>query len=335
VSEEEYEVFVKTLSSASKVDEYKQTWRLIMQKAIHKYLALKNCVNVVGENVTNSVNSYWVFDSDDLENVRYSSRVLSGTKDSMDISSYGYGCEMSYEAYGLGGGASNCLFTRQCVEGIDHVDYSDLCTNSNDLFGCICLRKKSFCILNKQYSKEEYAALKERIISRMREDGEYGEYFPGSISPFGYNESTAMLYYPLTKEDALALGYGWNDAMPETKGRETMQWAAVPDRIEQVDEAIANEIFSCEKCKRNYKIIKQELRLLKKLGLSLPHHCSLCRHAERIALRNRSRFYHRQCMCENRGHDHAARCLVEFETTYAPDRPEIIYCEECYQTEVV
>ncbi len=27
-------------------------------------------------------------------------------------------------------------------------------------------------------------------------------------------------------------------------------------------------------------------------------------------------------------------CPNEFETSYAPDRPEIIYCEKCYQQEV-
>jgi len=31
------------------------------------------------------------------------------------------------------------------------------------------------------------------------------------------------------------------------------------------------------------------------------------------------------------GEDH---CPNKFETTYAPDRPEIVYCEQCYQAEV-
>ncbi|HEY4526141.1 MAG TPA: hypothetical protein VJL32_03550 [Candidatus Paceibacterota bacterium] len=28
-------------------------------------------------------------------------------------------------------------------------------------------------------------------------------------------------------------------------------------------------------------------------------------------------------------------CPTEFETSYAPDRPEIVYCEQCYNSEVV
>ena len=335
VSENEYKQFIQTLGSARKVKEYKQTWHEVMQKAVHKYLALQNCEQVVGDNVINSVNSYVVFDSDKLENVRYSSRMLNGTKDSMDISSYGYGCELSYEGYGLGGGVNACLFTRQCFEGCDAVLYSDLCSNAQNLFGCICLRKTSFCIFNKKYSEQDYNALKERIIAQMREAGEYGEYFPGSLSPFGYNESSAMLYYPLSKEEALESGYPWNDAMPETKGKETIQWDAVPDSINEVDDSFSEQIIACEKCSRNYKIIKQELRLLKKLGLPIPRLCALCRHAERISFRNPSTFWHRQCMCEKSDHGHASRCAVEFETTYAPERPEAVFCEPCYQQEVV
>ncbi len=34
-------------------------------------------------------------------------------------------------------------------------------------------------------------------------------------------------------------------------------------------------------------------------------------------------------------HHGKGRCPNEFETSYAPDRPEIVYCESCYQSEVV
>ncbi len=335
VSEQEYKEFVETLESARRIVEYKQKWHAMMKKAIHRYLAQQNCENVVGDNVRDSVNSYAVFDSNSLENVRYSSRCLSGTKDSMDISSYGYGCDLGYEGYGLGGGVNRCFFTRQCFEGCDSVQYSDLCSSAHDLFGCICLRKTSFCVLNKKYAEEEYYALKKKIIAHMEKTGEYGEYFPGSISPFGYNESSAMLYYPLSKEDALKQGYRWNDAMPETKGKETIQWSAVPDSIGDTDENITDQILACAQCERNFKIIKQELRLLKKLGIAMPRLCPLCRHAARIALRNPQTFWHRQCMCEKVSHDHTGRCMTQFETTYAPERPELVYCEACYQKEVV
>ncbi len=336
VSEQEYDDFVSTLKSFEVVEGYKKKWIECIRTAVHKNLALQNCENVVGDNVSNSANSYALFDSEGCENVRYSRFMFNNTRDCMDISAHGDGCEVSYEGYGLGtDGVNKCFFTRQCCQGCDAVFYSDLCFNSHDIFGCICLRKESFCILNKKYTEQDYKALKDKIIAHMRETGEYGEYFPGSLSPFGYNESTAMLYYPLSKEDALRRGYSWNEAMPETKGKETIQRTAVPDRIDDCDESITSQILACAQCGRNYKIIKQELRLLKKLGLPLPRSCLLCRVAARLSLRNPAQFWHRQCMCERSGHDHAGRCAVEFETTYAPERSERVFCESCYQKEMI
>jgi hypothetical protein len=58
------------------------------------------------------------------------------------------------------------------------------------------------------------------------------------------------------------------------------------------------------------------------------------------------KLYHRQCM--NEGPSFAdlsaeasakvgatdGRCQNKFETTYSPERPEIVYCEQCYQESV-
>ena len=33
-------------------------------------------------------------------------------------------------------------------------------------------------------------------------------------------------------------------------------------------------------------------------------------------------------------HQHDGQCPNEFETSYAPERPEIVYCEACYNAEV-
>jgi len=45
-----------------------------------------------------------------------------------------------------------------------------------------------------------------------------------------------------------------------------------------------------------------------------------------LKFRNPLRLWTRQCMREG--------CPNTFETSYAPDRPEIVYCEQCYLKEV-
>ena len=44
-------------------------------------------------------------------------------------------------------------------------------------------------IFEKSYSEEEYNELVPKIIEHMKGGGEWGEFFPISHSPFGYNET--------------------------------------------------------------------------------------------------------------------------------------------------
>lgn len=58
----------------------------------------------------------------------------------------------------------------------------NLCIECEYCFGCVGLKKKKYCILNKQYSKEEYEELKGKIISDMKRSGEYGKFLPYEMS---------------------------------------------------------------------------------------------------------------------------------------------------------
>ena len=97
-------------------------------------------------------------------------------------------------------------------------------------------------------------------------------------------------------------------------------------------------------CTTAFRLTSLELTLYKKLGLSVPEYCFPCRRHERFLLRNPRKLWHRNCMCDKPNHSHGvgsprletggASCTEEFETSYAPERPEIIYCEKCYQAEV-
>ena len=75
-----------------------------------------------------------------------------------------------------------------------------------------------------------------------------------------------------------------------------------------------------------FKIIPQELEFYKKQNFPIPRLCPDCRHFERIKQRNPLKLWHRKCMKPG--------CTNEFETSYSPDRPEMVYCESCYNNEV-
>ena len=189
-------------------------------------------------------------------------------------------------------------------------------------------------IFNKKYSKTNYLALKEKIIEHMRKIGEYGGFFPPAISPVGYNETQGALYAPMTKEEVLAKGWKWEENILGTFGKETIFLSDIPDKIEDVPDSFLKEVFSCMECSKNYNITQNELLFLKKEKIPLPRKCPNCRYIRRFHLRPLRKLWHRNCMCGKSEHGHSAKCPNEFETPYAPERPEIVYCESCYNKEV-
>ena len=114
-----------------------------------------------------------------------------------------------------------------------------------------------------------------------------------------------------------------------------MKATGISDMIQDVPETLVKEILACVDCGRNYKVIAQELAFYKKIGVPVPRQCTECRHHARNKRAGERVLHHRQCMCSLAGHDHVGQCVHKFETTYAPERPEKVYCETCYQKEVV
>ncbi len=180
----------------------------------------------------------------------------------------------------------------------------------------------------------------------------YGEFFPVDLSHHAYNETIALDYFPLTKEQALTQGYRWKD--PEERHYEvTVKAENLPDHIKDVDDSILKAIIGCahegkcnQQCTTAFKIIPQELQFYRKMNLPLPRLCPNCRHYERLKQRNPLKIWHRKCQCAGEksengiyqnttSHFHGTNhCPNEFETSYAPERPEIVYCESCYNAEV-
>ena len=197
--------------------------------------------------------------------------------------------------------------------------------------GCTSLKRKSYCILNKQYSKEEYEKLAAQIredmvknpyIDNMGRKFSYGEFFPPEMSLFPYNKSNAMRFFPKTKTEALSLGYQWDDyENPVTEA--TITSSQLPSAIKETSDTVLDEVIRCADCPKSYRIVKGELGLLRKLNLPVPHSCPKCRENKRFARMTMPKFYSRKCQ----------NCNKPIYTPYSPQDPKIVYCVECYQKE--
>ncbi|MFA6549866.1 MAG: hypothetical protein WCT36_00745, partial [Candidatus Gracilibacteria bacterium] len=191
-----------------------------------------------------------------------------------------------------------------------------------NMFGCIAINRGKFCILNKQYSEEEYHAIFPKIIAHMTAAKEWGEFFPTQMSLWGYNETVAHEYMPLTKEQALAKNYKWKE---QDKHEYKPQTTVVPDDIKQTIDSITKDLFACESCGKNFHIIAQELQRYRALNLPIPHTCPDCRHRNRISIRTARKLNSRTC----------SSCSAQIKTTYPPNFPKQVYCEKCYLSSVI
>ncbi len=206
-----------------------------------------------------------------------------------------------------------------------NVLYSDNCHSSEHLCGCFGFKRGQYCILNKQYTKEEYNDLVPKIIAKMRADGEWGEFFPITMSPFAYNETVAQEYFPLTKEAVLQRGWKWRDQTDEMpKVDRIIPAVQLPDSINDIPDDILNWAIECEMTKRPFKIQKQELEYYRNMRIPIPRIHPDERHRIRFKRHNPQKLWQRNCM----------KCRKAIETSYAPERPEIVYCEECYLKKV-
>jgi hypothetical protein len=198
--------------------------------------------------------------------------------------------------------------------------------------------------LNRQYSKEEYEALVPKIIEYMNampyvdakgKNYVFGEFFPPDIAPFTYDTSTANELVPKTRDELQNMGFPLSENL-KPEHISTIRPDALPDSIAETDDSILHEAIACEddirggcdhRCTRVFRIVPEELQLLRTMNIPLPTLCPNCRNISRLRKRNPLKLWHRTCMKEG--------CTNEFETSYAPERKEIVYCESCYQQEVV
>ncbi len=312
--------------------------------------------NVTGLFVFQSRDCKNCFEVTGAENCRYVSFMLNPTiKDCYDHTSWGENAELVYEAREVGQNTRNIKFGDEEGLGLYDASYTKLCIDASDLFGCVSVRKKSYCVFNKQYSKEEYERLVPKIIQHMNDqpyrDGRdnmyrYGEFFPTELSPFAYNETIAQIDYPLTREEALEMGYAWKET-GVSEHQSTCKAADLPDHIRDVQDSVLKEAIACARCGRAYRIIPQELAFYRKMNIPLPRECFYCRLEEKLQDQpHPMRLWQRTCQCAGHGSDNGVyanagdhthgltHCPNEFQTSFAPDRPEIIYCEQCYNAEV-
>lgn len=310
-SKEEYEK--KIIEIRNNLDAVRPDIERLHAQVPHRFAQQIQCEHVSGDQLwqcKNCEHSYTLKKSQDCSHCK----IGEGNKDCMDCNFFD-NCELQY--FSCNNEKNYNILFSSLIWYSKHILYSMNCFNSEYLFGCTGMKKHKYCILNKEYSKEAYEELVPKIILHMQETGEWGVFFPPSISAFGYNETVANDFLPLSKEQVTERNWKWR----------SMEDAPVHHLEPKADtdaKDICMKILTCEKSGKQYKIIPQELKLYEDMNVPVPNLCPEQRHTDRMARLNPRTLWNRTC----------DKCSKDIQTTFAPERPETVYCESCYLGEV-
>ncbi|MFA6475233.1 MAG: hypothetical protein WCV88_03445 [Patescibacteria group bacterium] len=305
LSQSDYEKTIKEYTdSVENINKATQEFQKLRLARVYKYANIMKSDDCTGDFITASNKCYDCYDINDSVDSRYV-QVGVEVSDLLDCSNMYIKPQLSYEVLGTIG-TYNVHFSLYVFHSSD-IWYSDQIFNSKNCFGCVGLRNKQYCIFNKQYTPEDYEQTVAQIITHMQTTGEWGEYFPIELSPFAYNESVANEYLPLTKDEAIAHGFRWKEP-------------AVQSDSNQNDPTVLH----CSVTNKPFKLTPQEIKFYQQQSLPLPTKCPEQRYKERMAIRNPRTLWSRRC----------SNCTNQFNTTFSPDRTELVYCEQCYQKEL-
>jgi hypothetical protein len=239
-----------------------------------------NSINSVGWNIVQSENiQNWYF----INQIRnWRNLIMVWWKDPCEEMYNCFQCASKRENYNYWAMASwrwDHLVTNYSVEW-SYMYYNCLMEWCSYCLGCIGLKNKSFCIFNKQYTKEEWLEKANEIFSQMDAEWTLWQFFPWYMNPFYFNDTAAYLIDDsFTKEEVTAEWYLRRDEeikvdipagseVVKVSELNNFQWFD-SEWNWKIDPEILKKVIVDEKW-NSYRIIKMEYDFLMKYWLPLP-----------------------------------------------------------------
>jgi len=325
LTKKEYENFINSiypLSRETVKENEEKFWDLVKSLPIN---ASRNVASgdVSGVLIKNTHNAFDVTDSNQSENVRHSDGCIVHSN-SMDVFYSGGGSSLLYSTVNIGSHSSGVKFSVSSKASTDS-EFIFNCNNINNCFMCFGLRNKSYCVLNIQYSKDEYYKIVDEIKSDMINQGEYGDGFGIEFSAQSYNFSAGQITFPLSDEEIIKLG-GYVSKEPESNVGDIkiISINDLPKTINEVTDNILNYAIKCEKSGRPFKIVESELQFYREMKLPLPVRHPIFRIQEKTSINPIGKIYKAVCL----------KCSNSMNSVFGPKDGYVLYCEKCYNKEI-
>lgn len=329
LSQKEYERHLSQvdLTSHAEREKYEDRFRqFVRENAVWPENSNLHVENSTGEYLEDTVNARECYHvrggSSDIDHVTWCLGAPS------EKCAYCAGATGSTDCY-YSVGVTNChrsFFNMNIVTDSQNMEYCTRCFNCENCFGCVGLRYKRFCILNKQYSEEEYWKTLDDLKCRLLEEGDYGD-IPGLR--FSTQHWTSLLdLFEIDKATAMKLG--GRDFNLTGEGAEGHDIApehilppkAIPDRIRAEDfDRITGNFYFDQAIGRRFGYLRPELEFYLKLKIAPPRQHPRGRIMNIYRYLNKPEFTEAVCgKCGN--------ALTVAKNFAYPSRK--IYCKPCY-----
>ncbi len=182
-----------------------------------------------------------------------------------------------YAVNGIAINSENC-YTSCHVPNCNTVFYSYYLESCSFCIGCIWLQNKSYCILNKQYTKQQWEVMADKIFAQMDEDGNLWDFFPGALNPFYFNDTMAGILWNFDKQEIESEWYMWREEeikvdipsshdVISTDDLKHYQW--YENEKWEINRSILNKVIQ-DKKGNYYRIVEMEYDFLIRYWLPLP-----------------------------------------------------------------
>ena len=342
-----------------KLGEYLQDYENLLNQGIVPATINTNSDQVIGSECSNSHNCFYSFELQSCHDVRYSATCFE-SQDLMDITSFGESSCKMYEGSSVGKNSSDLCCCNMVGES-HYVLYSMESKYCQNCFGCVNLYQKQYCIFNTQYTQDEYERIVPQIITHMQTTGERGEFFDPSLSPFPYNDSLAIDFYPpkyiiysngekqvycehgigtVTCKDDTEIAHATLDLwgkiiIPITRRKKhedinipgnILQLHAddIPNNIQDVEDTILDKAIICTISGRPFRILPIELDFYRVNSIPIPRIHPDLRYEKRLSQNMKKTLL--LWVCD--------KCGKKMLNTYPIGHIWKIYCEQCYTKEI-
>lgn len=249
-------------------------------KSLNKIWNNYNSTNVSWNFVLDSnnvENGYWIFNMTNGRNLMFSWSDVSaencydlifwwkGTVDCYWTSNFGWNPENVYMSYN--------------VWYWSNIFYSYWVVWCSYCIWCVWIQNKQYCILNKQYTKQEWEELSDKIFSQMEDDNILWKYFPWSLNPLHFNDSFAWLVWNFTRDEVEKKWFMWKEDEIKVDIPEWADVIHIKDLYDyewydsnqkwKINPEILKKVIVDEKG-NYYKIVQMEYDFLVKYSLPLP-----------------------------------------------------------------